>query len=135
VRPTRPRVVDEDDRVSILGLTFVGVRTEQFADVRALYRDVLGMVMIKDEPHAAWFVTPSGAEVHVYGPDDHEHDFFSEGPVVGLLVDDFAATRAAMVAAGIRFIGEPQSSGGAVWNHYYGPDGNVYEIMQRPGGA
>jgi len=34
-----------------------------------------------------------------------------------------------MVAAGIDFIGEPQRDGGAAWNHYRGPDGNVYEIM------
>jgi hypothetical protein len=30
--------------VSILGFTFVGVRTERFAEVRAFYRDVLGHV-------------------------------------------------------------------------------------------
>jgi catechol 2,3-dioxygenase-like lactoylglutathione lyase family enzyme len=121
--------------VSVLGFTFVGVRTERFAEVRALYRDVLRMSMIKDEPQAAWFVTPAGDQVHVYGPADDEHDFFLQGPVVGLQVDDFAATRTAMVAAGVRFIGEPQTAGDAIWNHYYGPDGNVYEIMQRPGGA
>jgi hypothetical protein len=28
--------------MSILGFSFVGVRTERFAEVRALYRDVLG---------------------------------------------------------------------------------------------
>jgi catechol 2,3-dioxygenase-like lactoylglutathione lyase family enzyme len=127
--------VDDDERVSILGFTFVGVWTERFAEVRGFYRDVLGMSMIKDEPQAAWFVTPAGDEVHVYGPGDVDHAFFSHGPVVGLRVDDFAATRAAMIAAGIRFIGEPQADGGAIWNHYYGPDGNVYEIMQRSGGA
>ncbi|MGR7025467.1 VOC family protein [Geodermatophilus sp. URMC 62] len=38
--------------MSILGFTFLGVRTEHFADVRAFYRDVLGMPMVKDEPHA-----------------------------------------------------------------------------------
>jgi catechol 2,3-dioxygenase-like lactoylglutathione lyase family enzyme len=121
--------------MSILGFPFVGVRTERFAEVRALYRDVLGMSMIKDEPHAAWFVTVTGDQMHVYGPGDDDHDFFLQGPVVGLHVDDFTATRDAMVAAGIRFIGEPQTAGGAIWNHYYGPDGNVYEIMQRSGGS
>ncbi len=54
---------------------------------------------------------------------------------MGLRVDDFAATRAAMLAAGIRFLGEPQVDGGVIWNHYIGPDGNMYEIMQRSGGA
>ena len=121
--------------MSILGFAFVGVRTERFAEVRAFYRDVLGMSMIKDEPHTAWFVTPAGDEVHVYGPDDVDHEFFLQGPVVGLRMDDFAATRATMIAAGIRFLGEPQTDSGVIWNHYIGPDGNVYEIMQRPGDA
>jgi catechol-2,3-dioxygenase len=69
--------------VSVLGFAFVGVRTERFAEVRVLYRDVLGMSMIKDEPQAAWFVTPAGDQVHVYGPADDDHDFFLQGPVVG----------------------------------------------------
>ena len=51
--------------------------------------------------------------MHVSGPGDDDHDFFLQGPVVGLLVDDFAATRAAMVDAGIRFIGELRTAGGA----------------------
>ena len=34
-----------------------------------------------------------------------------------------------MVAAGIAFIGDPQRDGGVAWNHYRGPDGNVYEII------
>jgi len=53
---------------------------------------------------------------------------------VGLVVDDFDATRSAMAAAGIAFIGEPQRAGDAAWNHYVGPDGNVYEIMGRVAG-
>ena len=110
---------------------FVGVRTEQFAQMRALYRDVLALPVLKDEPDAAWFATADGAQVHVYGPGDDDHEFFGSGPVVGLLVDEFAEARAAMVAAGIQFLGEPQTAGTAIWNHYRGPDGNVYELMQR----
>jgi hypothetical protein len=40
-----------------------------------------------------------------------------------------------MVGAGIRFIGEPQTDSGSIWNHYGGPDGNVYGIRQRFEGA
>ena len=75
---------------------------------------------------------PTAASVHVYGPADDDHDFFGSGPVVGLVVDDFDADASAMVAAGIEFVGEPQRAGDAVWNHYVGPDGNVYEIIGRP---
>jgi len=92
-----------------------------------------GFKYAKTHSYMTWF--PAGDEVHVYGPGDVDHDFFLQGPVAGLRVDDFAATSAAMLAAGIRFLGEPQVDGGVIWNHYLGPDGNVYEIMQRPGGA
>lgn len=60
---------------------------------------------------------------------DHDHDFFGEGPVVGFLVDDVELARAETEAAGIQFIGEIQRSGAQTWNHFRGPDGNVYEII------
>ncbi|HEU4919853.1 MAG TPA: VOC family protein [Candidatus Limnocylindrales bacterium] len=108
---------------------FLGVRTDAYEATVALYRDVLGLEPILERPGATWFRASDGAQVHVYGPTDEDHEFFGRGPVVGLVVDDFDAARAAMVAAGIEFIGEPQRDGESAWNHYRGPDGNVYEII------
>ena len=113
-------------------LGFLGVRTasaDAFAATVALYRDTLGMEPFFEEPAAVWFRSGDGSQIHVYGPGDLDHDFFKAGPVVGLVVDDFVAARAAMVASGVEFIGEPQQAGEALWNHYLGPDGSVYEIM------
>jgi len=118
----------------VRSIGFLGVRTNAFAEMSALYRDVLGLEPLVERPGAAWFKAGDGASIHVYGADDPDHDFFGEGPVVGLVVDDFDATRSAMAAAGIAFIGEPQRAGDAAWNHYVGPDGNVYEIMGRVAG-
>lgn len=115
----------------VQSLGFLGVRTDAFDETVALYRDVLGMTPIVAGSDAAWFRAADGSQVHVYGPANDDHDFFGTAPVVGLIVDDFVATRQAMVEAGIRFIGEPQRDGGSAWNHYRGPDGNVYEIMGR----
>jgi catechol 2,3-dioxygenase-like lactoylglutathione lyase family enzyme len=115
-------------------LGFLGVRTESrpaFDATVALYRDALGLEPFLEEPDAVWFRAGDGSQIHVYGPGDTDHDFFRAGPVVGLVVDDFEAARAAMGAAGIEFIGEVQRAGDAVWNHYHGPDGSVYEIMGR----
>jgi catechol 2,3-dioxygenase-like lactoylglutathione lyase family enzyme len=110
-------------------LGFLGVRTDAFDATVALYRDVLHLEAIHVGPGATWFRTTTGAQIHVYGPGDDDHGFFPAGPVVGLVVDDFDATRSAMAAAGISFIGQPQRHGGSAWNHYRGPDGNIYEIM------
>ena len=113
----------------VRSLGFLGVRTNAFAEMTTLYRDVLGLEPILERPGAAWFKAGDGATIHVYAADDPDHDFFDSGPVVGLVVDDFDARRSAMVAAGIDFIGDPQRDGGVAWNHYRGPDGNVYEII------
>ena len=115
----------------VQSIGFLGVRTDAFDETVALYRDVLGLTPILIEPDAAWFRAGDGSQVHVYGPTNDDHDFFGTGPVVGLVVDDFDATRQAMVDAGIAFLGDPQRDGGSAWNHYRGPDGNVYEIMGR----
>ena len=119
----------------VRSLGFLGVRTPAFAAMSALYRDVLGLEPIHERPGAAWFKAADGAAIHVYAEDDADHDFFGAGPVVGLVVDDFEARRAAMVAAGIAFLGEPQRDGGVAWNHYRAPDGNVYEIIGPDRGA
>jgi hypothetical protein len=35
-----------------------------------------------------------------------------------------------MTAAGIEFIyPEPQRAGGRAWQHFRGPDGNIYEVI------
>ena len=43
--------------------------------------------MILERPGATWFRLQDGAEVHVYGSDDEDHEFFGTAPVVGLAVD------------------------------------------------
>ncbi len=117
--------------MQVRSLVWMGVRTGQFQQMVAFYRDVLSLEMLKDEPNAAWFRLADGTEVHVYGPGDEDHNFFGPRPVVGLLVDDFGVVRERMLAAGIEFIGDVQQADGSTWNHFQGPDGNVYEIMQR----
>ncbi len=114
---------------AVRSVGFVGVRTDRFDETVALYRDVLGLEQVHDAPGAAWFRLGDSSQVHVYGPDDPDHEFFGSGVVVGWRVADFGRARAAMVAAGIEFIGEIQRDGGVAWNHYRGPDGNVYEII------
>jgi catechol 2,3-dioxygenase-like lactoylglutathione lyase family enzyme len=113
----------------IRSLRFLGVRTDAFADTVSLYRDALGLTPVHEAPGAAWFRAADGSSIHVYDASDVDRDFFDRGPVVGLEVGDFDAARAALVTAGVRFIGEPQRDGGVAWNHDRGPDGNVYEII------
>src|SRR5262245_6607369 len=109
--------------MTIQSLIWMGVRTPHFAETVRFYRDVMGLEVTRTDKGAVWFRLQNGTELHVYGQEDEDHEFFGAGPVVGLEVDDFEATRARMVAAGIAFIGEPQRDGETVWNHFRGPDG------------
>jgi catechol 2,3-dioxygenase-like lactoylglutathione lyase family enzyme len=113
----------------VRSIRFLGVRTAAFEATVALYRDALGLATVHEGPGAAWFRAADGGSIHVYADSDEDHAFFDRGPVVGLEVDDFEAARAALTDAGATFIGEPQRDGGVAWNHYRGPDGNVYEII------
>jgi catechol 2,3-dioxygenase-like lactoylglutathione lyase family enzyme len=123
--------------MTVTSLGWLGVRTERIEETAAFYRDVLGLECLVDRPDDARFRLADGTEVHVYGPGDEDHAFFGTGPVVGLVVDNFGDARARMVAAGIAFVGPVQEDEAMTWNHFVGPDGNVYELIgrRRPGSA
>jgi hypothetical protein len=55
--------------------------------------------------------------------------------VVGLAVEDAGAARQRLQAAGITLLTELEHDGDSAWCHFRGPDGNVYEIISRAGGA
>jgi len=117
--------------MAVKSLVWLGVRTPEYPRMVSLYRDVLSLEVIHETATATWFRMADENEIHVYAQSDQDHAFFGSGPVVGLLVDDFTATRERMIESGIEFIGEPQREGGTVWNHYRAPDGNIYEIMAK----
>jgi len=50
---------------------------------------------------------------------------FATGPVVGFAVRDLAAAVEELRRAGVELLGEP----GPMWQHFRGPDGNVYELV------
>ena len=102
---TRPRRPKDGPRVRHLrslaaagsarsGVGFVGLRTNRFDEMVALFRDDIGLEAIREAPGATWFRLGSDAELHVYADTDPDHAFFTTGPVVGLRVDDVDATRA-----------------------------------------
>ena len=114
----------------VRSLGWLGVRTPNAAAMTAFYRDVLQLEVILERPGATWFRLGDGAEVHVYGSEDVDHEFFGSSPVAGFCVDSFEAARAALEAAGIAFIyAEPQRAQGRAWQHFRAPDGNVYEVI------
>ena len=73
------------------GVGFVGFRTHRYDEMVDLFRDRIGLRVVREAPGAMWFRLGDDAELHVYADTDPDHAFFTTGPVVGLRVDDFRA--------------------------------------------
>ena len=118
----------------VRSLAWLGVRTErpeQFAAMRQLFTEVMGLATTREEPGLVGLRMADGTEMELFGPGDDFHDFFTTGPVVAFEVDDVDRARAEMEAAGIAFIGPIQRDGATRWNHFRAPDGTIFEIIGR----
>jgi catechol 2,3-dioxygenase-like lactoylglutathione lyase family enzyme len=111
------------------GVGFVGFRTGHFEEMVDLFRDLVGLEVLREAPGATWFQLGSDAELHVYADTDPDHAFFTTGPVIGLRVDDVEATRARMEAAGLEMLTDVDRTESATWCHVRAPDGTVIEII------
>ena len=119
----------------VLGLVWVGTRTERSRETVTFFRDVLGIPMeVQDGADMTKGVLPDGSEVEVFGPGDSDHPHFTTGPVPEFLVEDLRAALAGLRDAGIEILGEPYVTGTTGWAHVRAPDGNVYGVTARPSG-
>ena len=115
------------------GIGFIGFRTERFEEMVALFRDRIGLAVIREAPGATWFRLGTDAELHVYAASDADHAFFTTGPVVGLRVADVDATRAALESDGVQMLTEVERTETAAWCHFRAPDGTILEIIGPAG--
>lgn len=112
----------------VLGVVWVGTRTEAFDETIAFFRDVLGVALEEPEPDVGEGRMPDSSKLEVFGPSDTEHRHFSTGPVPEFLVADLPAALAELQAAGVEILGEPAVQGTEGWLHFRAPDGNVYGL-------
>ena len=110
-----------------------GVRTGEFDEMVKLLRDALGLELTHAEEEFAVLRTEDGDTVEIFGPNCKYNKHFSSAPVVGFLVDDIDQARNRLRKAGLELIGEvKKGEKGYAWQHFRGPDGNVYEIVFDP---
>lgn len=115
-------------RMRVLGVVWVGTRTEAYVETVTFFRDVLGVPLTEVERDFAWSRMPDSSQFEVFGPSDTDHPHFSTGPVPEFLVEDLPAALAELRAAGVEILGEPQVRGTEGWLHFRAPDGNVYGL-------
>jgi predicted enzyme related to lactoylglutathione lyase len=116
----------------VIGVVWVGTRTDKFDETMAFFRDVLGVPLDEVEPDFAWSRMPNTSQLEVFGPRNTEHDHFTTGPVPEFLVEDLAAALEELRDAGVEILGEPHVEGTDGWLHFRAPDGNVYGLTAAP---
>jgi hypothetical protein len=116
--------------MEVTGLRWLGTRTERFSQMVSFFRDVLELEIKETQESYTGFKLPNGDTVEVFGADEPDHKFFTTGPVAGFGVNDIEGSRRELEAAGIEFIGDIHGDSDSRWSHFYGPDGNVYEITE-----
>ena len=115
--------------MNVTGIVWMGVRTAAFVELRRLFGSVLRIPTTHEADGVAWFELTDGAEIQIYDDTDEDHTFFGSGPVVGFMVDDFPEALRELTAAGVELIGSGDADERLRWQHFRGPDGNVYEIL------
>jgi len=117
--------------MQILGVSWIGIRSERFEEMVSFLRR-LGLTPRIEEPDFVMFKLPDGDQIEVFGPAIKSHSHFRTGPVPGFLVEEVTSATAELEAAGAELIGPIRGGGANVWQHFRGPDGSVYEINQQP---
>jgi catechol 2,3-dioxygenase-like lactoylglutathione lyase family enzyme len=121
--------------MTVLKVDFVGIRSDRLDETVALFRDVLGVSVTRQADDLVGFKLADGTVLELYGPANEFHSFFTTGPVVAFRVDNFDVVRRAMLASGVKFIGDVQHADGVSWQHFYAPDGTVLELSGAGQGA
>ena len=120
--------------MKVRNIRWVGVPTENYAEMRDLLERVMGLRVNLDDPTTVELETTEGDEIQLMAPGDPYFDFFREharGPVPLFEVDDVRAARGELEAAGIAIIGDVEHDSRWEWIHFRAPDGNLYELASR----
>jgi catechol 2,3-dioxygenase-like lactoylglutathione lyase family enzyme len=118
----------------VLKLAWLGTRTSRPTETAEFFQRVLGLRLTLSGDDFWVLQLPDGSVVEVFGPANSDNRHFTDGPVVGFLVDDIGPAIEELRVAGVEIVFGPRSTpDGNAWVHFRGPDGNLYELTQAPG--
>jgi catechol 2,3-dioxygenase-like lactoylglutathione lyase family enzyme len=115
--------------VEIMGLTWVGIRTNQHDETVAFFADVLRLPVLADDSGFTVLGVADGSTVEVFGPDSL-HNQHLTAPVPGFRVRDLHAAHDELIAAGVEIVLPIQGGAERRWLHARGPDGFLFELVQ-----
>ena len=123
IAPTVPAAILAG--MEITGLGWCGTRTDRSLELAHFYEYTLGLRLVHREPDFWVFELPDGRHVEVFGDGYPGKEHFGDSPVISFAVRDLSAAIDELSRAGVELLGEP----GSTWQHFRGPDGNIYELV------
>ena len=120
--------------MNVRSIRWVGIATDEYDAMAEFFRDVLGLRATFEEPTTIELETSEGDRVQLMAPGDRFHAFFREhaaGPVPLFEVDDVAAARRELEAAGVEIVGPSERDSDWEWIHVRAPDGTLVELASR----
>ena len=121
--------------MKVRGLDWVGTRTDHFPATVDFFGNTVGLPIGARRGEFVRLDLPNGSCVEVFGPADSDHLYFTTGPAVGFWVDDIEAARHDLLEHRTELLGSTGGEAGSVrWQHFRGPDGYVYEVVENPDG-
>ncbi len=113
--------------MKVNGIVWAGVRTEQFAETTAFFRDIVGLPLHELRDDFAWFNLPDSSQFEIFGPADPDHGHFTTGPVPSFHVNDVQAAFEELRSGGFHTFG-PWGTPAEGWAHFRAVDGNIYGL-------
>jgi catechol 2,3-dioxygenase-like lactoylglutathione lyase family enzyme len=111
---------------------WVGVVCEDLEGQRRFYRDVLGMPVTAEGDGWIKFDLGQGPTFELVQRSS-EPEYDQTRYQVGFTVQNIEAARSSMLARGVTPVSEILGSpDGARWAYFRDPEGNVFEITERP---
>lgn len=117
--------------IGVKGISWLGVGTGDFESAVSFFTDILGLEVAAAGPEVAMLKAGPSQIVEIFGPASRGVTL-TVPPVAAFEVDDVAAARDALVAAGVETIGEVDAWNGFEWLYFRGPDRHVYAVKKTP---
>ncbi len=119
----------------ILGVSWIGVKTDHYEELVSFFHTVAGLQAIVQKPDFTVFRLPDGDQLEIFGPrgPDPADQFAHNQVVAGLLVDDIDEATTELRHAGVEIIGDKGVGGnGYAWQHFRALDGKTFELCFDP---
>ena len=119
-------------RITVEGVDFVSVPTQELERSVRFYRDLLELPISVHRPEQGYAeVETENVTINLFEPEAMGLEFSPSRHLAALRVPDVAEARTALEAAGVEFEGETEDTGVCLIARFRDPDGNGLILHHR----